>query len=121
MIAPSAHWRRPDSAMPPPSHWYRDFMAAAGVDVSSPKPLKAEPGPPMTLDNMRANDVRRLVVYCLAPYCQHSAVIDADAYDGSLLVKSFDAQMLCTRCGLIGADVRPNWRDKAIKSPLGRS
>jgi hypothetical protein len=61
---------------------------------------------------MRENGVRRLRVYCLAPYCHHSAVIDADAFDASLRVKSFEPWMVCTRCGLIGADVRPNWSDK---------
>jgi hypothetical protein len=104
--------------MPPPSHWYRDFMAGYGVNVGAGKPPRSEPGPPMTLANMRANDVRRLIASCLAPYCHHSAIIDADAYDGALTVKSFDARMVCTRCGLIGADVRPNWTDKPPREPL---
>jgi hypothetical protein len=56
------------------------------------------------------------------PYCHHSAVIDADAYDGSLPVKSFESRMMCTRCGLIGADVRPNWSEVlARRSLLGLS
>ena len=104
--------------MPPPSHWYRDFMASAGVNVGGQKPEKDEPGPPMTLANMRANDVCRLIVYCLSPRCHHRAVIEADTYDGALLVKSFDPRMVCTRCSLIGADVRPNWSDVPPRSPL---
>jgi hypothetical protein len=91
--------------MPPPSTWYRDFMAAYGVNVGGGKPFKAPPGPPMTLANMRENGVRRLVAQCLAPYCHHSATIDADGYDGAIPVKSFEPRMVCTRCGLIGADV----------------
>jgi hypothetical protein len=93
-------------------------MAAAGVNVGGRQPEKSEPGPPMTLANMRANDVRRLVVYCLAPYCHHRRVIEADAYAGALPVKGFGPHMVCTRCGLIGADVRPNWMDQPPRSPL---
>jgi len=48
----------------------------------------------MTLANMRPNDVRRNIVYCLAPCCHHSAVIEADAYDGALPVKSFEPRMI---------------------------
>jgi hypothetical protein len=82
------------------------FMAAAGVTVGSYKPNKSEPGPPMTLANMRNNHVRRLIVYCLSPYCHHSAVMEVDGYDGAVPVKSFQRRMVCTRCGAIGADVR---------------
>src|SRR5688500_15435652 len=104
--------------MLPPSTWYREFMGAYGVNVGGSKPFKAPPGPPMTLANMRANGVRRLVAYCLAPHCYHSAVIEADDYDAALTVKSFDQRMVCTRCGSVGADVRPNWTDVPPRSPL---
>jgi hypothetical protein len=93
-------------------------MAGYGVDVGGGKPFKAPPGPPMTLANMRENGVRRLRVYCLAPYCHHSTVIEADTYADALTVKSFNSRMVCTRCGLIGADVRPNWSDQPARSPL---
>jgi hypothetical protein len=29
-----------------------------------------------------------------------------------LTVKSFEPRMVCTKCGTIGADVRPNWRER---------
>jgi hypothetical protein len=45
-----------------PSSWYKTFMAATGVTVASYKADKSEPGPPMTLANMRDNHVRRLIV-----------------------------------------------------------
>jgi hypothetical protein len=93
-------------------------MAAAGVTVDSYKPDKSEPGPPMTLANMRDNHVRRLIVYCLSPYCHHSAVMEVDVYDGAVPVKSFQRRMVCTRCGPIGADVRPNWTEAPLKPTL---
>ena len=100
-----------------PSCWYKTFMAAAGVTVGSYKPDKSEPGPPMTLANMRDNHVRRLIVYCLSPYCHHSAVMELDGYDGAVPVKSFQRRMVCTRCGVIGADVQPNWTEAPLKPP----
>jgi hypothetical protein len=32
---------------------------------------------------------------------------------GDLTVKSFEPRMVCTKCGTIGADVRPNWKERA--------
>jgi hypothetical protein len=66
---------------------------------------------PMDLDNMRQNGVRSLDVMCLN--CRHESVINVDHLPGLLTVPSFKAKMVCTKCGTIGADVRPNWREVA--------
>jgi hypothetical protein len=66
-------------------------------------------GPPMTLGNMRANGVRRLSVSCWQ--CHHSAVIDVDGLSDEIPVPSFGPRMVCTFCGIIGCDARPNWTD----------
>jgi len=68
---------------------------------------------PMTLANMRQNGVRRLLVYCTGVRCWHSATVDADFLAGDVVLKSLEPRMVCSRCGLIGADVRPNWSDQA--------
>jgi hypothetical protein len=67
-------------------------------------------GPPMTLANMRANGVRSLAVRC--ELCHHEAVMNVDAYDEATTVPSFGPRMVCTCCGIIGADVRPNWQER---------
>lgn len=68
-----------------PSSWFKDFMVAAGVDVSAGKPPhKAPTGRPMTFDNMRQNRVRKLIVICLTYCCQHQATFNVDAYAGGL-------------------------------------
>jgi len=46
-------------------------------------------GSPMTLANMRANGMR-----------------------------SFGPRMVCTCCGIIGADVRPNWSERPQSESL---
>jgi hypothetical protein len=65
---------------------------------------------PMTLGNMRANGVRSLAVSCLT--CHHETVINADRWPGQMRVLLFGSRMVCTKCGTVGADVRPNWRER---------
>jgi hypothetical protein len=64
---------------------------------------------PMTLGNMRANGVRSLLVYCSA--CPRTVVFNVDAYPETVPVPAFGPRMVCTGCGMIGADARPNWRE----------
>jgi hypothetical protein len=62
----------------------------------------------MTLGNMRANGVRSLAVSC--HLCHHQS---PDSWPDDVPVPSFGPRMLCTRCGIIGADARPS----AVKVP----
>ena len=65
---------------------------------------------PMTLGNMRANGVRSLDVSCWR--CHHRAILSAERWPDSVPVPTFGPRMVCTKCGIIGADARPNWREK---------
>jgi hypothetical protein len=51
--------------------------------------------------------------------CNHSAEINADWLPDETLVRSLCPRMVCTRCGLIGADVRPDWRPHINKPRPG--
>lgn len=72
---------------------------------------------PMTSGNMRANGVRSLLVYCLA--CHRETVLNAEAYPDDVPVPAFSPRMVCTKCGKVGADARPNWGDRRRPGPLG--
>jgi hypothetical protein len=78
-------------------------------DAPSRRPRRGNSGPPMTLGNTRANGVRSLAVYCSSGRCHHQAVVEVDYMRDDLEVPSLGPRMVCTACGLIGADVRPNW------------
>ena len=65
---------------------------------------KAEAIEPMTLGNMRANGVRSLDVCCWL--CHHRAILSADRWPDHVPVPTFGPRMVCTRCGIVGADVR---------------
>jgi hypothetical protein len=68
-------------------------------------------GDPMTLGNMRANGVRSLAVSC--HLCHHQAVLSADPWSDDVPVPSFGPRMVSTRCGIVCADARPNWREQS--------
>jgi DNA-directed RNA polymerase subunit RPC12/RpoP len=65
---------------------------------------------PMDLANMRANGVRSLDVQC--HQCRHRVIVNVDHLSGYLTVPSFGPKIVCTKCGTIGADVRPNWQER---------
>jgi hypothetical protein len=74
---------------------------------------RSQAGPPMTLGNMRANGVRSLDVCCRL--CHHRAILSADPWHDDVPVPSFGPRMVCTRCGIIGADARLNWREQLAR------
>jgi hypothetical protein len=73
-------------------------------------------GPPMTLANMRENGVRSLWVVC--PLCHHEAVVNVDSFEPDVAVPAFGPRMVCTGCGIIGADVRPNWQERPPRESI---
>jgi hypothetical protein len=69
---------------------------------------KLKHNPMMTLGNMRENGVHTLSVTCEAFCCHHNAILDVNAFADDAAVRSFGPRMVCTACGAIGADARPN-------------
>jgi|AmaraimetFIIA100_FD_contig_101_1014917_length_1756_multi_5_in_0_out_0_4 hypothetical protein len=59
--------------------------------------------------HIRGHGCRNLLVYCTSGWCHHSALINADWLPDETPVRSLCPRMVCTACGLIGADVRPDW------------
>ena len=73
----------------------------------------------MTLRNMREHGVHSLDIRCGALWCNHEAILDVSAFADGLTVPSFGPRMVCTVCGAIGADARPNWNERAPVSLFG--
>jgi hypothetical protein len=44
--------------------------------------------------------------------CHHYAVINADRWPDEAVLLDLDRRAVCTKCGVIGADVRPNWSER---------
>jgi hypothetical protein len=73
-------------------------------------PLSKGNSSPMDLANMRHNGVQWIEVMCHG--CRHEVILNVDQYPGDLLVREFGPRIVCTKCGMIGADVRPNWKER---------
>ena len=45
--------------------------------------------------------------------------MNVNGFADDLSVPSFGRRMVCTVCGAIGADARPNWNERALACPFG--
>jgi hypothetical protein len=70
---------------------------------------KVETFPPVTMGHIRGHGCRDLLVYCGSGRCHHSAGMNVDWLPDATPVRSLCQRMVCTQCGMIGADVRPDW------------
>jgi hypothetical protein len=70
---------------------------------------------PTDFADMRANGVRSLALRCHE--CQHERIMDVDHLPERLIVLSFGRRMVCIYCGMIGSDVRPNWKACKKQNP----
>jgi hypothetical protein len=50
--------------------------------------------------------------------CHHEAVMRVDAFDDRISVPVFGLRMVCTSCGIVGADVRSNWKERTQRESL---
>jgi hypothetical protein len=68
---------------------------------------RRETFPPVTMGHIRGHGCRDLLIYCASGRC--SAVMNGDWLPDDAPVRSLCGRMICTRCGFIGGDVRPDW------------
>jgi hypothetical protein len=73
----------------------------------------------VTMGHIRGHGCRELLVYCASPWCNHSATLDADWLPDEIVLLDLDPRMVCTACGLIGADVRPDWTPHSGNAGMG--
>jgi hypothetical protein len=69
--------------------------------------MRSNPGPPMTLANMRANGVHAVSAACEA--CGHKADVNVDALPETLAVPKAGQRLRCSACGGKTILTRPAW------------
>jgi hypothetical protein len=45
-------------------------------------------------------------------------IVNVEHLSGDVTVASLGRRMVCTRCGAVGADVRPNWLEQPERESL---
>jgi hypothetical protein len=83
------------------------------------KARKRQTFEPVTLGHIRGHGCRDLLVYCQSIYCNHNVTLNADWLPDDTVLLTLDPRMVCTKCGLIGADVRPDWSPHTERRPAG--
>jgi hypothetical protein len=61
----------------------------------------------ITLGEMRASGLRRLLVYRGDYHCAHSVTISAERWSDNVRLSDLEPLFVCQACGHKGADVRP--------------
>jgi hypothetical protein len=69
--------------------------------------VRAKPGPPMTLANMRLNGVRAVTATC--EVCRRKADVNVDALPESVTVPKAAQRLRCNSCGGKRISTRPAW------------
>jgi hypothetical protein len=91
-------------------------------DPHDDPPAKRRPSPyqgtPVMLGHLRSHGCRRLLIYCSTGLCHHGAVVDADRWPDDTTIRDLCPKAVCTRCGMIGGDVRPNWQERVGQESL---
>ena len=69
-----------------------------------------------TLGHYRhVHGLRTVLASCVnGSRCWHQATLDVGGLPDDLVLKSLESRMVCTQCGVIGADVRPNWSERPL-------
>jgi hypothetical protein len=68
------------------------------------------------MGHVRSHGCRDLLVYCVSPWCRHSAEGERRLAARRHRAVRLEPRMVCTACGLVGADVRP---DRSLHAGVG--
>jgi hypothetical protein len=79
--------------------------------------MRSQPGPPMSLGNMRMNGVRAVIATCQS--CNRSADVNVDALPETTFVPKAGERLRCSGCGGKAISTRPAWH--TARDAWGRS
>ena len=72
----------------------------------------------MTLADMRALGVHRLIATCLNNACRHTALMEVSYFPADTPVLYFARKAKCSKCGAKRVDVQPNWKEQPTQPSL---
>jgi hypothetical protein len=86
-----------------------ECLAHDAIITRMSKESTRQPTGPMTLGNMRSLGPRDLRAWCKA--CDHHSTVNECAYPDHIGVPSFCPRTRCSKCGRLGASLRPDSTD----------
>jgi hypothetical protein len=67
-------------------------------------------GKKITIADIWIHGQKSVLVYCSnAPRCHHFSKVSIDKWPNNLSLSDLELRFVCTCCGRIGAEVRPDW------------
>jgi hypothetical protein len=78
-----------------------------GLSANYQAVQKGETFESVSLGHIRSHGCRDLLVYCNSGRCHHGVTMNADHMPDDTPIRPLGSRMVCTRCGHVGADVRP--------------
>jgi hypothetical protein len=73
----------------------------------------------ITFAELRAQDVRGLLVYCADYHCSHHVTISGDRWPDDMRLSDLEPHFVCSACRKRGADIRPNFDNKPGALAMG--
>ena len=71
----------------------------------------------ITLAEMRAANMRGHLIYSGDYYCSHWTAVSGDQWPDDIRLSDLEPRFTCQACGRRGAEVRPNFNWKEMRSP----
>jgi hypothetical protein len=70
----------------------------------------------ISFGEMRSSGVHGLLIYCADYRCSHYLAISGDRWPDDVRLSDLEPKFVCSACGKLGADVRPdfNWNAKPV-------
>ena len=99
--------RRADDRVTVNPHVLLQPVSAGRLSGAARITVRSNPGPPMSLANMRLNGVRMVTTSCAN--CGHQADVSVDLLSETLTVPEAGQRLRCSQCGAKTISPRPAW------------
>nr|WP_027542910.1 hypothetical protein [Bradyrhizobium sp. WSM2254] len=71
----------------------------------------------ITFGEMREKGARGVLIYCADYRCGHSTALSANRWPDDVRLSDIERRFICTACGELGADVRPDFNRDGLPTP----
>ena len=77
-----------------------------------------QPIEPMSLGNMRALGLTRVLVWCVAEGCGYEKAVAVSEWPDAAYVPDVGRRLKCPKCGATELDRRPDWAERKAEERM---